>query len=74
MTIAIPADAQVAGYAIHEHARTDAIDWGAETAPVEIERRWRLSEDEIVSAAITVILVALVAIIAVAAAAILTMG
>lgn len=97
MTIATPAHAQVASYAIHGHggagclcglphceakvshrttagARTEAIGWGAETVPVEIEPRWRPSEDEIVLAAITVILVALVAIIALAAAAVLTMG
>jgi hypothetical protein len=55
-------------------ARTEAIAWGAESVPVEIKPRWRPSEDEIVLAAITVILVALVAIIALAAAAILTMG
>jgi len=47
---------------------------GAETVPVELESRWRPSEDAIVRAAITVILVALVAIIALAAAAVLTMG
>jgi hypothetical protein len=54
--------------------RTEAIAWGAETVPVEIKLRWRPSENEIVLAAITVIMVALVAIIALAAAAILTMG
>jgi hypothetical protein len=87
MTIATPAHARVGSYAIHGHggagyawglphceARTEAIAWGAETVPVEIKPRWRPSEDEIVLAAITVILVALVAIIALAAAAILTMG
>jgi hypothetical protein len=45
-----------------------------ETAPVEITPRWPPSEDAIVRAAITVILVALVAIFALAAGAILTMG
>jgi hypothetical protein len=55
-------------------ARTEAIASGAETVLVEIKPRWRPSEDEIVLAAITVILVALVAIIALAAAAVLTMG
>ena len=57
-------------------ARTEAIAVGAgdETALVELNPRWRPSEDEIVLAAITVIFVSLVAIIAVAAAAILTMG
>jgi hypothetical protein len=47
---------------------------GAETVPVEIQPRWRPSEDAIVRGAIAVILVALVSIIALAAAAVLTMG
>ena len=55
-------------------ARIEAVACGAETAPVAIKPRWRPSEDEIVFAAITVILLSLMAIIAVAAAAILTMG
>jgi len=55
-------------------ARTETIPWGAETVLVEIKPRSRPSEDEIVLAAITVILLSLMAIIAVAAAAILTMG
>jgi hypothetical protein len=55
-------------------ARIEAVPCGAETAPVAIKPRWRPSEDEIVFAAITVILLSLMAIIAVAAAAILTMG
>jgi hypothetical protein len=52
-------------------ARTQAIAW---VVAAEIKLRWPPSEDEIVRAAITVILVALVSIIAVAAAALLTMG
>ncbi len=55
-------------------ARTEAIASGAETVLVEIKPRWRPSEDEIVLAAITVILVALLAIIVLAAAAVFTMG
>ena len=55
-------------------ATTEAIASGAETVLVEIKPRWRPSEDEIVFAAFTVILVALVAIMALAAAAVLTMG
>lgn len=55
-------------------ARTEGIEPGVETVPLEIARRWRPSEDEIVRAAITVTLVALVAIIGLAVAAILTMG
>ena len=55
-------------------ARTEAIAWDAETVLVEIKPRRRPSEDEIVLAAIAVILASLMAIMAVAAAAILTMG
>jgi hypothetical protein len=55
-------------------ARTDAIAWEAESTLVEIKPHWRPTEDEIVRAAITVILVALGVIIALAAGAILTMG
>ena len=55
-------------------ARTHAIAWEAEAVPVEIAPHWRPSEDEIMRAAITVILVALLTIITLAAAAILTMG
>ncbi|OBF56279.1 hypothetical protein A5787_02205 [Mycobacterium sp. 852002-50816_SCH5313054-b] len=50
--------------------RNQATTWPAET----VMPRWRPSEDEIVRAAITVILVALGTIIALAAMAILTMG
>jgi hypothetical protein len=55
-------------------ARIEAIAWGVKTVLVEIKPRRRPSEDEIVLAAITVILVALGTIIALAAAAVLTMG
>jgi hypothetical protein len=55
-------------------ARTEAIASGAEIILVETRPRWRPSEDEIVRAAITGILLALWAIIAIAAAAVLTMG
>jgi hypothetical protein len=55
-------------------ARTHAIAWEAETVPFEMAPHWRPSEDEIMRAAITVILVALLTIMALAAAAILTMG
>ncbi|ORW95746.1 hypothetical protein AWB92_08775 [Mycobacterium sp. IEC1808] len=41
---------------------------------VEFKPRWRLTEEEIVRAAITVILVALVVVICVAGGAIVTMG
>jgi hypothetical protein len=55
-------------------ARIEAIAWRVKAFLVEIKPRRRPSEDEIVLAAITVILVALGAIIALAAAAVLTMG
>ncbi len=88
MSIATAALAQVRSSAMHGHgaagsetshgttvaARTEAIGSAAETVPVETKPHWRPSEDEIVRAAITVILVALVAIIAIAAAAVFTMG
>ncbi|WP_231588732.1 hypothetical protein [Mycobacterium nebraskense] len=45
-----------------------------DTVLVELKPRWRLTEEKIVRAAITVILVALVAVIGVAAGAIFTMG
>ncbi len=50
--------------------RPKALAWRVET----VVPRWRPSEDEIVRAAITVILVALGTIMALAAMAILTMG
>ncbi len=53
-----------------ESTRTKALAWRVET----VVPRWRPSEDEIVRAAITVILVALGTIMALAAMAILTMG
>jgi hypothetical protein len=54
--------------------RIEAVAWAVKTFLVEIKPRRRPSEDEIVLAAITVILVALVTIMALAAAAVLTMG
>jgi hypothetical protein len=55
-------------------ARLDALARGAATALVDMKTRWRPSEDEIVRAAITVILVALGTIIALAAGAAVTVG
>lgn len=81
MTIAIaahePVEKDAAG-ARHDLtsavARVNAMAWLGDTAFAEFKPRWRPTEDEIVRAAITVILVALVAVMAVAAGAILTMG
>ncbi|MCV7441570.1 hypothetical protein AWB91_17630 [Mycobacterium paraense] len=86
MTTAIPADALDSGSPMNGHegadgesvfghgtavaTRTTTLAWRVET----VVPRWRPSEDEIVRAAITVILVALGTIIALAAMAILTMG
>ncbi len=77
MTTAMPTHALVSSSPIdaHEDAdgeskRTRALAWRVET----VVPRWRPSEDEIVRAAITVILVALGTIMALAAMAILTMG
>jgi hypothetical protein len=55
-------------------ARTREIAWGAQAVLSELKPRLRRSEDEIVLAAITVILVALLTIMVLAAAAVLTMG
>ncbi len=85
MTTAIPTRALDSNYPMTRHedangevpshetavaTRTKALAWRVET----VMPRWRPSEDEIVRAAITVILVALGTIMALAAMAILTMG
>lgn len=77
MTAAIPTQAPVSSSPMNGHedaddqsTRTTALAWRVET----VVPRWRPSEDEIVRAAITVILVALGTIIALSAMAILTMG
>ncbi len=86
MTTAIPTHALVSSDSMNRHedadgesvlshgtavaTRTKALAWRVGT----VMPRWRPSEDEIVRAAITVILVALGTIIALAAMAILTMG
>ncbi|OBB90348.1 hypothetical protein [Mycobacterium sp. 852002-30065_SCH5024008] len=54
--------------------KLNAIVCRGDTVLVELTQRWRPTEEEIVRAAITVILVALVAVIGVAAGSILTMG
>jgi hypothetical protein len=81
MTTAIAAHEPVEKAAAHAHddvalavARVNAIAFRGETFLAEAKPRWRVTEDEVVRAAITVILVALVAVIGVAAGAILTMG
>ncbi|OBI18702.1 hypothetical protein A5714_09680 [Mycobacterium sp. E2462] len=47
---------------------------GRGATATDVQPRWRATEEEILRAAITVILVALMAVIGVAASAILTMG
>ncbi|OBH13082.1 hypothetical protein [Mycobacterium sp. E1747] len=81
MTIAIAAHELLHKDASHAHddvtaavARINAMPWRGDTVVAELKPRWRLTEEEVVRAAITVILVALVAVIGVAAVAILTMG
>lgn len=81
MTTAIAAHEPVEKDAAHWHedvtsaiARVDAADCREDTVLAELKPRWRLTEEEIVRAAITVILVALVAVIGIAVGAILTMG
>ena len=55
-------------------AKVNAIARRGDTVLVESKPRWPLTEDEIVRAAIAVILVALLTVIGVAAGTILTMG
>ena len=55
-------------------AKVNAIGRSRDTVRVELKPRPRLTEEEIVRAAITVILVSLVTVIGIAAGAILTMG
>ncbi|MGN6337695.1 hypothetical protein [Mycobacterium sp.] len=69
MTTAIAAHDPVEKDAADEHddvllavAKLNAIAGRGDTAPVESKPRWQLTEDEIVSAVITVILVTLVAV------------
>lgn len=70
MTIAIPLHGSVE----KGHGDDGAFGCGTEIVLAERKPPWRPNEDEIVRAAITVILVALGVIIALAAGAILTMG
>lgn len=55
-------------------ASINALGSSGDTNPVESKRRWRLTEEEIVRAAITMILVSLVTLMGLSAGAILTMG
>ncbi|OMC14053.1 hypothetical protein [Mycobacterium colombiense] len=55
-------------------AKLNAIGCPRDTVRVELKPRPRLTEEEIVRAAITVIFVSLVTVIGIAAGAILTMG
>ncbi|OBH29211.1 hypothetical protein A5692_01945 [Mycobacterium sp. E342] len=81
MTTAIASHQPVEDDAAYGHddltsavARINAIACRGDIVLADLRPRWRLTEEEIVRAAITVILVALVAVIGVAAGAILTMG
>ncbi|OBB90353.1 hypothetical protein [Mycobacterium sp. 852002-30065_SCH5024008] len=81
MTTAIAAHEPIENFASHAHddvasavATVNAIAWRTDAILAELKPRWRPTEEEIVRAAIMVILVALVAVIGVAAVAILTMG
>ncbi|OBF12560.1 hypothetical protein A5730_03130 [Mycobacterium sp. ACS4054] len=81
MTTAIAAREPVERYASCDDddvasavARVNAFAWRGDAVLAELQPRWRFTEEEIVRAAIAVILVALVAVIGVAAVAILTMG
>ncbi|OBF58906.1 hypothetical protein A5756_06490 [Mycobacterium sp. 852002-53434_SCH5985345] len=81
MTIAIAEREPVEKDASHAHAdaalavaRVNAMPWRGDIVLAEWKPRWRPTEEEIVRAAIAVILAALVVMIGVAAGAILTMG
>ncbi|BCZ24232.1 hypothetical protein MYSE111917_05575 [Mycobacterium senriense] len=81
MTTATAAHDPVETDAAHGHddvllavAKLNAMACRGDTILAELKPRWRLTEEEIVRAAITVILVALLAVIGVATGAILTMG
>jgi hypothetical protein len=81
MTIAIGAYHPVEKYPAYEHddftsavASINAIDRRGDALLVESKPWWRPTEEEIVRAAIMVILVCLMALIGLAAGATLTMG
>lgn len=81
MTIAIGTHDPFQKYAADEYddfisavASINAIGCRGDNALVEMKPRWRLTEEEIVRAAIAVIFVSLMALIGLAAGAILTAG
>ncbi|OBK27756.1 hypothetical protein A5634_22125 [Mycobacterium asiaticum] len=81
MTTAIAADEPIQGHAAHAHddvtlavARVNALGSRGEIVRAELKPRWRVTEEEILRASFTVLLVALVTVIGVAASAIWTMG
>lgn len=80
MTTAIGTHHSMKNYAVDEHddfmsavASINAIDRRGDGALVELKPRWRLTEEEIVRAAIAVILISLTVLMGLAAGAILTM-
>lgn len=81
MTTAIGTYAPINKYVAYEHddfisavASINAIGCNGDTVPAELKPRWRLTEEEIVRAAITLILVSLMALIGLSVGAILMMG
>ena len=81
MTTAIGTYDPIGKYTAYEHedfisavASINAIGCEGDAVPAEPKPRWRLTEEEIVRAAITMILVSLVALMGLSAGAILTMG
>ena len=81
MTIAIGAHDPVEKYAAYENddfisavASINAIGCRGDTVLVELKPRWRPTEEEIVRAAITVIMLSLMTLIGLAGGAIMTMG
>lgn len=81
MTTAIGAHNPINNFAAYEHddftsavASINAIGRRGDTLLVETRPWWRPTEEEIVRAAITLILISLMTLIGLAAGAILTMG
>lgn len=81
MTTAIGTYNPTENYVAYEHddfisavASINAFGGSGDTGSVQSKPRWRLTEEEIVRAAITMILVLLTALMALSAGAILTMS
>ncbi|BBY20312.1 hypothetical protein [Mycobacterium stomatepiae] len=81
MTTALAANDPIESLAADAHndlalavASINAFGWRGKTVPAERKPGWRITEEDILRASFTVILVALLAMMGVSAGAILTMG